>query len=274
METRGPTETRAGERGFTLIELLVVIAIVAILAALLMPALENAREMARRAACASNQRQLGIAMMMYGASYNGFATFSYPDNCTDGIITRFGYVIWGWGRPLPANHGLWVYEGLVSGGLLLCPSHTLFVGSRWPSIRDYLPRWTSGIPAIGELWSNYGFNGGLTRNTWYQGSLPWYRASGYQCALNPPWRLDEMQGNWPVLADLREAGQWGYGDQCISANHNAAGYNVLAVGGSVAWAGIESKPDLSDVVKDYVSWVTTHSPLCNTWRRPEFMNSP
>ena len=71
---------RSKPQGFTLIELLVVIAIIAILAAILFPVFAQAREKARQTACLSNQKQIGIGIMMYAQDYDE----TYPLSCAYG----------------------------------------------------------------------------------------------------------------------------------------------------------------------------------------------
>lgn len=65
-----PQQEHPGSRAFTLIELLIVISIVSILAAILFPVFAKARENARRSACQSNLKQLGIAQVMYAQDYD------------------------------------------------------------------------------------------------------------------------------------------------------------------------------------------------------------
>jgi len=81
-------------RGFTLIELLVVIAIIAVLISLLLPAVQSAREAARRAQCVNNMKQIGLALHNYESSQNVYPPGGVADESLTGGGGRAGD-IWG-----------------------------------------------------------------------------------------------------------------------------------------------------------------------------------
>jgi prepilin-type N-terminal cleavage/methylation domain-containing protein/prepilin-type processing-associated H-X9-DG protein len=154
--------------GFTLVELLVVIGVIATLAALLLPAINGARDKARRAACVSNLRQLSLASLAYTNEYEGFFM-----PCA---YWRTSPAVYWWGTN---EVGINYEAGFVYPYLDVKPNttHSVFdcPAQRWGS---YDPQGPGDEPT-----STYGYNGyylcpdATPGWAWSIGHMPWKRVA-------------------------------------------------------------------------------------------------
>ena len=107
-------------KSFTLIELLVVIAIIAILASMLLPALNKARDTAKKIKCIGNLKQLGLAFQNYSSDYDGSILFSYPGSSW--MPNLFPYCS-SYGTPPAGTSGGSFYSSKRIAPVMICPSH-------------------------------------------------------------------------------------------------------------------------------------------------------
>src|SRR5690606_39193423 len=97
----------------TLVELLVVIAIIGVLVALLLPAIQAAREAARRNQCVNNLKQMGIALQMHHDAKKNFPAGRTNTNAGPGTATSPLGVSWAFGL-LPYMEQNTIYDSLVN----------------------------------------------------------------------------------------------------------------------------------------------------------------
>jgi len=199
------------KRGFTLIELLVVIAIIAILAAILFPVFAQARAQARKTTCLSNNKQLGLAVLMYVQDYDE----TFPLLFTRTICQDFS-TFWcnGIGAPSANAWQNTVQPYCKNWGLTICSENFLTNSNPSTNLDAFLnygipplsgvhgvPQWGDTYYAFGGFANWQGLAGAFNDNTWSSGANT--------NTPSAPLAQIAAPANMTLLSDASEAGWWG-----------------------------------------------------------------
>ncbi len=242
---------RNRKKSFTLIELLVVVAIIAVLVAILLPALNSARDLAKRAACGSNIRQILTAVTMYASENNDWVAAGsndwYPARLQgQSPIRRMNLAAYFYTKMLTDFH------------VIVCPADTSKPANL---VNDYSRRWNLfDFPPGGdggwshpdiEIQSSYLLyaEGWDSNHVRHHVQNQYYKTDYFGVLLaDGPW--------YPGASGILPMKSWHGG---INAGR---GWNVGGIGGEVVWV---SPAALDDVRTEQFYWSNIWSDNTDLW---------